>query len=380
MEKAATSSKFPVPSSQLIVWVFVPHRMTELGIVCREHSVTNHQELADAFAELGIKWKWQPITFENMHAVVEEVAASSSEYTPLVLNYCDGEEMLEYPGTCVIELLEEKGIVFTGAGSAFSQLCSSKILEKQAFTKASVPTSPYEVISDINQVQGICDRLGTPLIVKPAMSCGSLGISTPSVVFNDEQAVAQVQGLVQGQYGMLAQLGNIFVERFISGSEFTVLLVGSAKQPDSLKIYPPVEKIFHSSLPETERFLTFELCWEQPEEASPLPSESICRFQLVESPLREKLCELGKRAYCAVGGNGYGTVDVRMDKTSQELFVLEVNANCFISPRPFSKFYDLNESAAGTILHLSNIPFAQLMSDILSEAFVQHASPLPKPL
>ena len=375
MEKAATSLKFPVPSSQLMVWVFAPHCKTEQGIVSRECGITDRQELADAFAELSIKWKWQPITFENMHAVVEEVAASSNEYTPVVLNYCDGEEMPDYPGTCVIELLEAKGIIFTGAGSAFSRLCSSKILEKQAFTKVGVPTSPYEVISDINQVKGICDRLGTPLIVKPAMSCGSLGISSQSVAYSDEQVVNIVQGLLQGQYGMQAQLGNVFVERFINGSEFTVLLVGSVEKPDRLEIYPPVEKFFHSSLPETERFLTFELCWQQPEEASPLPPESTCRFQLVESPLREKLCELGKRAYCAVGGNGYGTVDVRMDKTSQELFVLEVNANCFISPRPFSKFYDLNESATGSILHLSNIPFAQLMSDVLSEAFIEHTSP-----
>jgi D-alanine-D-alanine ligase len=96
-------------------------------------------------------WKWQPITFESMHAVVEEVAASSGEYTPVVLNYCDGEEMPDYPGTCVIELLEAKGIVFTGAGSAFSRFCSSKVLEKRAFVEASVPTSPYEFISDINQ-------------------------------------------------------------------------------------------------------------------------------------------------------------------------------------------------------------------------------------
>ena len=376
MEKAATSLKFPVPNSQLMVWVFAPHRKTEQGIVSRECGITDRQELTDAFAELGIKWKWQPITFKNMYAVIEEVAASSSEFTPVVLNYCDGEEMPEYPGTCVIELLEEKGIVFTGAGSVFSRLCSSKILEKQAFTKAGVPTSPYEVISDISHIWGICDRLGTPLIVKPAMSCGSLGISTPSVVSNDEQAVAQVQGLLQGQHGMQSQLGNIFVERFIKGSEFTVLLVGSAQHPDSLKIYPPVEKIFHSSVPETERFLTFELCWEKPDEgSSSLAPESFCRFQLVESPLREKLCELGKRAYCAVGGNGYGTVDVRMDKTSGELFVLEVNANCAISSQPFSKFYDLNESAAGTILHLASIPFAQLMSDVLSEAFIKQSAP-----
>lgn len=68
----------------------------------------------------------------------------------------------------------------------------------------------------------------------------------------------------------------------------------------------------------------------------------------------------------SVGGNGYGRVDVRMDKDSQELFVLEVNAKCGISSD--------DQTSVGNILRFSGTPFAQLMSEMLVEAFDRHST------
>jgi D-alanine-D-alanine ligase len=374
-----TSPKFTVPSNQLFVWVFIPYRITEQGLVSEEYDTPSaRQELADVFAELGLKWKWQPITFENMHAVVEEVAASSKEYIPVVLNYCAGDEDPNFPGTCVIKLLEAKGILFTGADSTFDYLGSSKLRMKRAFAEADVATAPYEVIADPSHVQGVCDRLGTPLLVKPALGYGSIGISLESVVESDEQVSKQVQRLLQGVHEMQFPPDSIFVERFISGREFTVFLLGDSQQPGSLKIYPPIELVFHSSLSETEQFRSYDNFWgEHLEESLSSSSEPFYHCQSVASDLSEKLCDLSRRAYCAVGGNGYARVDIRMDKDSQELFVLEVNANCAISSMPLTDFSDLNQTSLGTILHLAGIPFAQLMSEIIAKAFDRHSTKLP---
>ena len=290
----------------------------------------------------------------------------------MVLNYCAGDEDPNYPGTCVIKLLEAKGILFTGADSTFDYLCSSKLRMKRAFVEADVATAPYEVILDSSRVQGVCERLGTPLIVKPAMSMGSRGLSLQSVVESDEQVNKQVQWLLQGQHDMQFPPDSIFVERFINGREFTVFLLGSSQQPESIKIYPPAERVFHSSLPKTQRFLAYDWYWTKYEEGSLFsPEEPFCRYGLVAPPLQQKLCELSKLAYCAVGGNGYARVDIRMDTASQELFVLEVNPNCGISSYPLSTFddNDLGATSVGTILHLTGIPFAQLMSEIIAEAF-----------
>ncbi|MEQ8464159.1 hypothetical protein [Coleofasciculus sp. E1-EBD-02] len=376
IEKISMLQGLPVPSSELFVWVFIPYRIQGQELISEYDNPGYRQGLVDVFAELSLKWKWQPITLENRQVVVEEVAASSNEYIPVVLNYCDGNDEIDgYPGTSVIKLLEQKEIIFTGADSNFFHLTTSKIWMKRAFREASVATAPYEVISNPSRVQGVCDRLGTPLLVKPALAYGSIGISLESVVESDEQVSKQVQRLLQGVHEMQFPPDSIFVERFISGREFTVFLLGDSQQPESLKIYPPIELVFQSSLPETEQFRSYDNFWgEHLEESASSSSEPFYRCQPIASDLSERLCNLSKRAYCAVGGNGYARVDIRMDKDSQELFVLEVNANCAISSIPLTDFSDLNQTSLGTILHLAGIPFAQLMSEIITEAFARHST------
>ncbi|MFB2894761.1 hypothetical protein ACE1CI_17770 [Aerosakkonemataceae cyanobacterium BLCC-F50] len=220
---------FPIPKKKLLVWAFIPYKITEQGLIGEFYDNPGYrQELASVFAELGIKWKWQPITLENMQAVVEEVVASSRDYTPVVLNYCDGfDEVDGYPGLSVIKLLEAKGIIFTGADSNFEYLTISKIRMKRALVEAGVATARYEVISDPNCIPGICQRLGSPLIVKPSISTASEGIWLDSVVQNDEQIGLQVQRLANKEHGKQCPLNSIFVERFINGPEFAVFLIGN---------------------------------------------------------------------------------------------------------------------------------------------------------
>ncbi|MBW4496840.1 MAG: hypothetical protein KME26_27980 [Oscillatoria princeps RMCB-10] len=370
-----TFQTLPIPKENLLVWAFIPYRMTPQGLIGEFYDNPGYrQELARVFAELGIKWKWQPITLENMHAVVEEVVASSRDYTPVVLNYCDGfDEVDGYPGLSVIKLLEEKGIIFTGADSNFEYLTISKIRMKRTFVETGVATARYEAISDSNCIQGICQRLGTPLIVKPAVSTASQGIWLDSVVENDEQVRVQVQRLLQAEHGKQCPQNGIVVEQFINGREFALFVLGSAKQPENLKIYPSLERVFHPSLPETERFLSHYRYWGKNEgEASLLPEEQFCYYQLTEPELHKRLGDLAQRAYCVVDGNGYGRVDLRMDKVSQELFVLEVNSNCAISSKPLFDFSDPNATSVGTILYLSEIAFPQLMSEIIAEALTRY--------
>lgn len=361
----------PIPKEKLFVWAFIPYQITPEGLIGEFYDNPGYrQELASVFAELGIKWKWQPITLENMQAVVEEVVASNSDYTPVVLNYCDGfDEVDGYPGLSVIKLLEEKGVIFTGADSNFEYRTISKIRMKHTFMEAGIETAPYEVISDPNCIQGICERLGTPLIVKPAISSSGIGLSSKSVVYSDEEIFQYLQNLVDKGTESRFKLGNIFVERFLDGREFTVLIMGSAQQPNQLKIYPPLELIFHSSLSNLEKFKSHQIHLEK-------NLENFLLGQLVTSPLFDQICNLAKRAYCAVGGNGYGRVDIRMDNESQELFVLEVNANCGISSQPISPIFENGQTCVGTILHLANIPFAQLMSEIIAEAFARDSQKL----
>ncbi|MEG5164405.1 hypothetical protein QUB37_28945 [Microcoleus sp. AT3-A2] len=245
---------------EILVWAFIPCLSLEQNFSNEEFDPAYfQQELAEVFAELNVEWKFKLITLENMTAVIEEVAASQAQYFPVVLNYCAGlDEIDGYPGASVVKLLEAKGIPFTGADSQFFKMGDSKILMKQAFVEAGVSTAPSEVINNVNSIWGLCDRLVPPLIVKPSASFGTRGISLKSVVHTDEEAIARFEDLQQGQHGMQIPADSIFVERFIKGREFTVLVIGTAQHPEGIKIYPPLEAAFHSGVPEKERFYTRE--------------------------------------------------------------------------------------------------------------------------
>jgi len=361
--------KLPAPSNKLFIWAFIPYRITEEGLVSDYYSHTDYQDLENVFAELGLKWKWQPITLDNMHTVVEDVVASGNDYIPVVLNYCDGNEIDGDPGLSLVKMLEAKGIIFTGANSSFYALTSSKILMKRAFLQSGVSTAPYEVISNFNDIEGICQRLNTPLLVKPSDYYGGIGLSNKSVVNSDEEIRQHLQDLLQEQKQCQFTLGNLFVERFIDGREFTVLIVGSAQKPNQLKIYPPLELIFHASLSKFEKIKSRQKLLET-------STEGFFHCHLVTPPLSDQIGDLATRAYCAVGGNGYGRVDIRMDNASQELFVLEVNANCGVSSQPISPVFEGGQTCVGTILHQAGIPFAQLMSEFIAEAFARDSEKL----
>lgn len=321
-----TFNKFSVLNSNLLVWVLVPSSKIEQEWMKAFNSFSFTKQMTYVFANLDVRWKRQSISLETMHDIVEKIVTSSQYYIPIVLNFCDGlDEIDDCPGLSLIKLLEAKGIVVIGADSIFYSFNTNKIYLKSVLSEAKVATAGYEVISDLNHVQGICDRLGTPLIVKPAvLSGGSYGLSLKSVVYSDEQICTQVQDLLQQNHGgMVFTPDSIFVEQFIKGSEFTVFLIGSYDEPENIKIYPPVEIIFNSDLPETQKFLSHDRYWGKDEEQTSWQRQNpFIRYQLVDSDLHQRLCDLAKRAYCAVFGNGYGRVDIRMDNTSQELFVL----------------------------------------------------------
>lgn len=146
----------------LLVWVFIPYRMTEQGLTGGQFysHPSIRQSLENAFAELDISWKWQPVTLENAQAIIEEVKASKRHHIPIVLNYCNGfDEIDGFPGLSIIKLLEAEEIPFTGADSLFEHQCISKVRMKRILIEAGVSTAPYAVISDPHHIQEICDRL-----------------------------------------------------------------------------------------------------------------------------------------------------------------------------------------------------------------------------
>jgi len=364
-------------SPQLIkVWVLAPHLVS--GDANIEYYYDFSQSIAEyekTFTELGIEWKWQPVTLKDYRSVIRSIVKEkeSGNKTPVVFNLCDGDEINGTPGISVVQFLEEKGLLYTGSDEFFYHITTSKIPMKRAFDKAKVPSAKWEAISSTNQkLDSIFLKLGSPIIVKPSISGGSMGVGIKNVVHNQTELQDQVSKMFEGYRGWDLAADGLIAESFITGPEFTVLISGSYNNPKDAKIYTPVERVFHASLPEEEKFLSFDRLWEIYEEEAPMPNEAnFYEYALPDASLIDEIKKISWDAYVATKGCGYTRVDVRMDKETGKLYVLEVNAQCGLSE-------DEDFTSIGAILRFSGNTYTELIAEIINDAFTRRSAAAQK--
>jgi D-alanine-D-alanine ligase len=359
--KTADASRILKP---YVVWVLAPHLETDDPNLQHYYDFTQSiAEYTRVFEELKTSWKWQPVTLQNYKEIIAGIAQSANGKTPLVLNLCDGDEVNGTPGVSVIRELEKQGLIYTGSDEHFYTITTSKIPMKKAFDKSGVATANWRVITDKKgSLKGITKRVGTPLIIKPAVSGGSMGVSVKNVVHTEEELIDRVNEIQKGYRGWNLLADGLFVEQFITGPEYTTFITGSADDPENCIVYEPVKRVFHESLPATEQFLSFDRLWEIYEDESPMPqNENFYNYHPAESELIPALKQLSLDAYKACRGKGYTRIDIRQDETTGKLYMLEANAQCGLSE-------DEDYTSIGAILKVSGVSFTEIISDILKDA------------
>ncbi|MES2003765.1 MAG: hypothetical protein V4450_04535 [Bacteroidota bacterium] len=356
-----------IPIDRLKIWVLAPHLVTDDANIDYYYDFSQSiEEYTRCFAELGIAWQWQPVTVNDYAGIIDRIVAEkeAAVFFPVVLNLCDGDEVNGTPGISVVQLLQQKELVYTGADEYFYRITTSKIPMKQAFDRAHVPNAQWEaIVSKEQNLEGIFERLGSPLIVKPAVSGGSMGVGVKNVVHTMDELQQQVRQMFDGYRGWNLAADGIVAEAFIAGPEFTTMIIGSAIFPEHCKVLLPVERVFHASLPETEKFLSFDRLWEIYEEETPMPEEAnFYEYQLPDPATHKALQQISMEAYVATGGTGYTRVDIRMDRLTGKLYTLEVNAQCGLSE-------DENYTSIGAILRMSGVSFKAAIVAIINDAF-----------
>ncbi|MBC7872994.1 MAG: hypothetical protein H7Y01_03300 [Ferruginibacter sp.] len=346
------------------IWVLAPHLESDDPNIRHYYDFSQSiKEYTRVFEELKAEWKWQPVTMDNYKDIIRGIATSANGKTPLVLNLCDGDEVNGTPGVSVIHELEKNGLIYTGSDAYFYTITTSKIPMKKAFDKAGVSTGNWRVITDKKgSTKGICKRVGSPLIIKPAVSGGSMGVAVKNVVDTEEELAKRVEEIYKGYHGWNLLIDGLFAEQFITGPEFTTFITGSADDPGNCIVYEPVERVFHKSLPESEKFLSFDRLWEIYEDETPMPkNENFYEYQPVDPSLVPALKQLSMDAYKSCGGKGYTRIDIRQDAATGKLLMLEVNAQCGLSE-------DEDYTSIGAILKVSNVSFTEIITEILKDA------------
>ena len=355
-------------SEPFFIWVLAPQLETDDPNLQYYYDFTeNIKEFTRAFETLKLQWKWQYVTVHNYKEIIDRIADSENGHIPLVFNLCDGDEVNGTPGISVVKYLEQKNLIYTGARESYYEITTSKIPMKQAFDDAQVANSPWIAIQSPSQsLDGVCEKLGTPLIIKPAVSGGSMGLGVKNVVKSDHELKDVVKELYNGYRGWDFTFGGLVAEKFIAGPEFTTFIVGSYDKPEHAIIYQPVERVFNNKLPDHEKFLSFDRLWETYEAERPVGEsgdtyEDFYNYFLPSAELEEPLRQLSWDAFHAVKGTGYTRVDIRMDSSTGKLYVLEVNAQCGLSE-------DENHTSIGAIIRLGRHSFSEMIMAIMENA------------
>jgi D-alanine-D-alanine ligase-like ATP-grasp enzyme len=277
----------------------------------------------------------------------------------VVFNMCDGSTLDGFPGLEVVNALTRAGVPFTGANAEFYQVTTSKKDSKACFLAAGVPTAPWTVVRSDEDIEHALASLPFPLFVKPDVSAGSSGIQIDSVVRDVNSAKRQVAALRAGLHDRRGtEFGDILIESFIQGREFTVLLVEDPREPLGVYVLPPGERVFDPRLPPYERFLAYERYWGLPEAERPIPAgEPYYWYELAPPSLRPIVSDIARRAYRAVKGEGYARVDIRLDERTGQIYVLEVNSQCGLSSD--------DSSSVGSILNLCKLKMTAIIDRIL---------------
>ncbi|MBL7999163.1 MAG: ATP-grasp domain-containing protein [Candidatus Kapabacteria bacterium] len=352
----------------MFVWVLAPMNASDDANVQYYNDYSQSiGEYTRVFDGMGAEWKWLPVWMNGIgEAIATILNHTPAGYTPLALNLCDGDEVNGTPGISVIRALREAGITTTGADEYYYAATTSKAPMKTCFDEHGVTTPPWRHVMNADDAATLLHDLGAPLILKPAVSGGSMGLGVKNVVEHQEDCAAVMQAIAEGYHGWKLDIDGVIAERFIAGREYTTLVVTSPS--GNPHYHHAVERVFHPSLAPAEQFLSFDRLWETYDEEQPMSNgEFVFEYAPVAADIDARCAALSIAAYNAVGGTGYGRIDIRHDTETDTLYVLEVNAQCGLSE-------DENYTSIGAILRYAGVPYASLIRAILDEAVARHTT------
>eukprot|EP01012_Entosiphon_sulcatum_P002488 TRINITY_DN1052_c0_g1_i1.p1 TRINITY_DN1052_c0_g1~~TRINITY_DN1052_c0_g1_i1.p1 ORF type:complete len:1441 (-),score=262.59 TRINITY_DN1052_c0_g1_i1:59-4381(-) len=298
------------------------------------------EELHTIFSNMGYDCSIVSVTLENYPKLISVIPRDE-----IVINLCDGSDTDGMPGPCVARHLEESQFtnVF-GSGCEFIQNTTYKHKMKDLFALHNVSTPAGIAIHKGDSLESIEEQLSGltfPLFVKASDSYGSVSITEESLC----KSFADAQRVI---LKLLNTFSILVVEEFIDGPEFTILVVGDSHDPQTIFVFPPAQRNFLEDLPSEHKFLTFTRNWLS-------YSESYEYIQVQNQVDTIAVTELARRAYIAVGGTGYGRIDIRKREATKKYFVLEVNSCCGVG----------SDSSSDHILKLAGLSTADFLSYLL---------------
>ena len=191
--------------------------------------------------------------------------------------------------------LEWLGIPYTGSGVLASALTMDKLKTKRVVVGAGYVAPEYVVLSGPADLKLALQRIGLPMMVKPASQGSSVGITKVKTAAELPAAYAEA--------GAIDPI--VFAETFISGDEFTVGVLQDRGLP-SIRIQPATE------------FYDYQAKYFRNDTQYHCPSG-------LDTEAEAELQAAALAAFRVTDCIGWGRVDFMRDRVSGKFYFVEIN-------------------------------------------------------
>lgn len=212
-------------------------------------------------------------------------------------------------------MLDEAGVVYTGADALSMALTSDKPFTKRKLREAGIATPDWAVPPDWS------DLRDKRYIVKHTLEDASIGLDDECIVRGAE-AVKKRAEQSRLRFG-----GDWFAEEFIDGREFNIAVLQGTDGPF---VMPMAEMVFENWRDDQPRIVGWRAKWHEESHES---DQTVRHFgvETKDPVLAAKLKAACEGCWNAFDLTGYCRVDFRVTSEGEPV-VLEINTNPGISP------------------------------------------------
>ncbi len=236
------------------------------------------------------------------------------------------------------EVLETKGIPYTGSGTTASKLAMNKVESKDVFRRNNIPTPDYFTTSTVQSMSEITNSvksLKLPVITKPVSNGSSIGIYIIKEYIEIIDAIKHT-----GRYSE-----EILVEECIEGRELAISVLND-------KALPVIE------IKTATGIYDYDAKYKSDQtQYTVLTSADKSSETTLSHGVYERVQNLAVRAHNSLGCRAFSRVDMILNK-DDEIYVLEVNTVPGFTERSL-----LPKAAAA-----ANISFSELCNTIVNAA------------
>lgn len=290
-----------------------------LGNIYKSGGKTSEKsEVANELMSVGIEIKntlearGYRVTFFDMNESALPIEKIHKVGIDIMFNVCErinDSSLLEPHGAALLDILQ---VPYTGSNPLALAFCIDKIKVKKLLTYHHIPTAKFDVVYSMDDE--VDEELRYPLIVKPANTDNSIGITNKSVVSNKKELLKQLEEVV-------VKAGRpALVEEYIEGDEYDVSIVGNEQ---NLQVLPLSRSTFGKMPKGYWHIYPFESKFGD----NPVYDKiELQRPAKIPEKLAKLITEIAVDTYNILDAHDYARVELRVDKDHNP-YVIELNPN-----------------------------------------------------